>query len=369
MSFCFWVLLKRDNNMKRITIFDGTLEKGGAERVISILTNKMINRGINVEILLFYNRKIHYQINEKIKITTIEGETGTTNPIKNLFWMRKYLKNNTGCLVSFLAPFNIFALVASFALKIPVVVADRNDPRKVPEKFIIRKLRDFLYVFADKIVVQTTYNRDYFSRLLKRKTVIIHNPVDLRESTSMALNIEKKMKIVSVGRLMKQKNQKLLINSFFKVHQKYPEYSLFLYGEGPERDSLELLIKEKNLEDSVFLKGQVDNIFEEIADSKVFVLSSNYEGMPNALIEAMCLGLPVISTNVSGASDLIENNINGIIIDVNSEEQLTNAMFKMLEDTQFRNDCASNAVSIAKRLDSDVICNQWIKTIGEVYEY
>ena len=353
---------------KKITIFVGTLEKGGAERVISILSKKMIENEMDVEILLFYNSKIYYPIDERIKVTSVEKETGSTNLMKNLFWMRRYIKNNTGCLISFLASLNIFALTASLGLNIPVIVADRNDPRKVPESYLKRKLRDVLYHLAYRVVVQTSHNKEYFNNIIKRKTIIIHNPVDLGNDIGIAIQTPKKKKIVTVGRLMQQKNQKLLIDSFSSVSQKYPEYCLCIYGEGPVRKELEDYIQGKHLEEKVFLMGQVDNIFEEISDAELFVLSSDYEGMPNALIEAMCIGLPVISTDVSGAKDLIENNVSGIVVDVNSKKQLTEAMEKMLANEAFRVNCSRKAINVAKRLSPDVIFKEWLDVIGEVYD-
>ena len=351
---------------KRITFFDGTLEKGGAERVISILSKKLAEASYDVEILLYFDRKIYYQIDKRVKITTIQGKTGTTNIIRNMLWMRSYLKGKETCLVSFLAPFNMLALVVSFGLKLPVIVADRNDPRHVPERFIIRKIRDFLYQFANRVIVQTSHNKEYFNKRLMRKIEIIYNPVDVGKTKGIGLVTKKKKKIVSVGRLMEQKNQQLLIKCFSKIKNRYPEYKLNIYGEGPERGKLEKQIHELGLDRDVILEGQVDDVFSEIANSEIFVLSSNYEGMPNALIEAMCLGLPVISTKVSGATDLIEEGINGLLVDCMDEIQLCDALQHMISDNEFRKNCAENAVDVANKLDADVILSKWIAVIEEV---
>lgn len=351
---------------EKITFFDGTLEKGGAERVISILSKKFVDAGYDVEILLYFSRKIYYKIDERIKITTIEGETGTSNIIKNIMWMRNYLREKKTCLVSFLAPFNMVALVASFGLKQPIIVADRNDPSRVPESLFLRFVRNFLYQFANKIIVQTNHNKEYFNKKLAKKIEIIFNPVDVGESKGAGLATKKEKRIVSVGRLMEQKNHQLLIRCFSKIKKTNPDYKLSIYGEGPERENLEKQVHELGLDEDVVLEGQVDDIFSKITNSEIFILSSNYEGMPNALIEAMCLGLPVISTKVSGATDLIEDGINGLLVDCMNENQLFNALYRMINDNALRWKCAQNAVDIANKLNADDILSRWVSVIEEV---
>jgi glycosyltransferase involved in cell wall biosynthesis len=184
--------------------------------------------------------------------------------------------------------------------------------------------------------------------------------VDLQDQKGMALRTEKKRRIVSAARLMKQKNQLMLIESFAQIKQDFPDYTLTIYGEGPFRDTLEARIAELNLTDSVFLPGKVQNVFDCIADADLFVLSSDFEGMPNALIEAMCLGLPVISTKVSGATDLIEHGHNGLLTEVGDTNQLTECMRQMLADPQLRLRCAGNALEINERLQVDGIIRQWL---------
>ena len=151
----------------------------------------------------------------------------------------------------------------------------------------------------------------------------------------------------------------MLIDAFGRIKKEFPDYTLTIYGEGPFRTELEKRIRELGLEDSVSLPGKVQNVFECIADAELFVLSSNFEGMPNALIEAMCLGLPVISTEVSGATDLIEHGKNGMLVDVANTEELTDAMRQMLGDDQMRQSCSQNALEINERLQLDGIISQW----------
>ena len=352
--------------MKRYIFFIGTLGNGGAERVVSILANKMAEEGMDVEILTYYDRPISYEINEKVKISVVEKITGNRNKIKNLFEIRKYFKKNAQVVISFLAPFNMMAIAANFGTGIPMIVADRNDPSKVPSNKVLRKIRDFLYCFADGVVMQTQKNKAYFSKIVQKKSEVIYNPVNLKEYAGISLNLEREKTIVTAGRLMPQKNQKMMIRAFKTVADKYPEYQLIIYGEGPKRNDLEQLISELKLEGNVQLPGNTTKLHDCIKAAGMFVLSSDYEGMPNALIEAMCLGLPVISTKVSGATDLIKDHENGILTELNDQGELEAAMLELIENPLLAEKLAKNAVKLNESLELTKIMNQWIQFIKKI---
>lgn len=344
----------------RVVFFIGTLGNGGAERVISILTRHLAEAGMPVEIVLYYDEVPFYEIHPDVRITYIERETKTKNLLKNILWLRRYFKKNADLVVSFLAQFNMVALAAAFATGVPVVVADRNDPRHMPMQAPVRLARNLLYYLARQVIVQTNHNKIYFSKALQKKCKIIYNPIDLGEKKGLALRTEKKRRIVSVARLMEQKNQLMLLDAFAKVKKVYPDHTLTIYGDGPFREELERRIQELGLQDSVELPGKVQNVFDCIADAEMFVLSSDFEGMPNALIEAMCLGLPVISTAVSGATDLIQDGKNGLLTPVGDTEQLTACMLRMLEDPQLRQDCAQEALALNEQLCVEEIVEHWM---------
>lgn len=349
---------------KRIVFFVGTLKEGGAERVISILSRKMQEQGFSVQILLYYDREIFYEIGSDVKITVVQKESGSLNILRNLLWVRRFIKANADVIISFLAPFNIMALAAHTGLRSTIIVADRNDPRFIPVNPAIRKLRNLLYRFSDGVVLQTTHNRDYFSKTVRRKSVVISNPIDLGEKAGMGLATKKRHEIVSVGRLMPQKNQAMLLRAFTNISTDFPEYCLTIYGEGPERESLEKLTAELGIKERVNLPGSVKDVHDRIACSELFILSSNYEGMPNALIEAMCLGLPCISTNVSGAADLIVPGENGEIVEVGDTDALTHQMRHLLSDQGQRDRFARNAVELNSKLEVDKIVKEWISYIS-----
>ena len=353
--------------MKKLTFFDATLLQGGAERVISIITKELASReDLKIEIILWYAAPLFYEIDPRVNVILIPEAIRSNQFLKKMLWLHKHIKNDTDVLISFLAPINMIAIVAHLFTGKPIIVADRNDPSKVPVKYIMRKARDILYMFADGIVLQTKKNQEYFNNVVKKKSTVIYNPVDLKEYAGAALNTEKELKIVSVGRLTPQKNQKMLLRAFATVLKQFPQYRLEIYGEESSfKAELEELIGELGIQKSVFLAGSVTDLHEHIKNAEMFVLSSNYEGMPNALIEAMCMGLPVISTKVSGATDLIENRYNGLLVEVDAQEELEQAMIELLGNRELLHSIAENAVELNAKLESSKIVQQWTRFIEE----
>ena len=353
--------------MNKLTIFTGTLSHGGSERVISILTEAFIEKYDSVEIILFYDLPIWYKINEKVKIINISDKiNGKKNILSKALWLRKYIKSDKpDVFISFLAPFNIFSNIVLAGIKIPKIVAERNDPRHIPQNKYLRGIRNFIYNFTNKIIVQTQNNKIYFNESIQDKISIIHNPVSIGEYSGKALITKKKRKIVTVGRLIKQKNQKMLIEAFKRILVSYEDYQLIIYGEGEMRGELNQLIKLYNLENNIKLVGAKENILEHLLDAELFVLTSDFEGMPNALIEAMCLGLPCISTKVSGAVDLIESGVNGILIDKNDVSALEKSIRELLDNKELAYNLGKNATFIESKLSIDNISEQWINEINK----
>lgn len=355
------------NRNRRCVLFTGTLGEGGAQKVISILTQELLKNGYQIKVLLYYDNIIFHPLNAEIGIDVVEKDC-QGNIVAKMLWMRKYFKEYADLVISFLAPYNMLALAANIGTGIPIVVADRNDPRMIPENLIVRKLRDAMYHLADGVIVQTKYNLDYFSSAIQRKSAIIFNPVELEEKRALALRMPKKKKIVTLGRLMPQKNQILLIEAFAQIRSVIPEYELVIYGEGPQRKVLEERIRVLNLTECVTLPGATRTPFDTIANSALFVLSSDFEGMPNALIEAMCLGLPVISTKVSGATDLITDGWNGELTEVGNKQELAEAMLRLLQDETLCRKYAENAVQLNDQLSVKKIAAQWMQFLEMILQ-
>ena len=319
--------------MKKILFYISKNQYGGAERVIINLCNEFVRRGYEVVLLLNEGGNPAYKIDEKVKIIVLQEKINfTKNKVKlHVEYIRAMIRvmksEAPHVIVSFLAENNFRSIVVGKMVKIPTIVSVRVDPQMECATAVKKGIRRILYNHADLVVLQNRGAKERFGKWFKAKYEVIPNLVNeafLKEP----LIGERTKKIVAVGRLSKQKNFSMLIDAFKELNRENKDYQLIIYGEGEERERLEQKIREVKLTDKVFLPGNSDRIREEIYDAEIFVLCSDYEGVPNVLLEAMSLGLPCIATDIPNGAcrDLIENRKNGILIPVGSVTTLIEEM-------------------------------------------
>lgn len=347
----------------KIMFFIGSMGRGGAERVISILANHYAQKNWQVEIVLLLENSVQYELDDKIKIIDLSRKDSY---IKNLFYwifnIRKCVKREKpDRIVSFIGRINYLVLTAMFGTKIPIIVSERNDPKHDGRGRFLQFYGNICYKLATAIVFQTNYEKLCFKEDLYRKSFIIANPVEV--SFPPKKTFSKKLEVVTAGRLRNQKNQELLVKAFNIVNKKFPSLELKIYGEGPLRNRLESLIKSYNLSSKAMLCGNVTDLHKRISDSTIFVLTSEYEGLSNALIEAMMLGLPCITTDYPGADEIIKNNINGLIVPRNDEKSLAEAIQRIMEDNELREKLSNEARKTAELYREDVILKKWDSVI------
>lgn len=360
------------------------MSKGGAERVISTLANEMCKGDNEVSIITFINYKIKYELDNKINLITIDkikmkklkgilSKFMKLSPARLFRYKKEILKLKPDIIISFLPePSLRLMLLKKFSKKIskiPTIISIRNDPNIEYKNKYLRNIVKNLYKDVDGMVFQTPDAKKYFEDLLNKKKnmFIIPNPIN-NEFILNKVIYDREKTIVTMSRLESQKNHLLLIDAFEKLHKKYSDYILKIYGDGSLKYKLEQYAYSKKMENSIKFIGQVDKVKEHIEKSGMFVLTSNYEGMPNSLMEAMALGIPCISTDcpVGGPRMLIDNNINGILVDVNNKEQLFEAMDKIISDKDFANKLSENAMSSIKKYYPDKINKEWEKFIIKV---
>lgn len=356
----------------KIMFCTSSMGKGGAERVISILANKLVNDN-EVSILINTNKNISYKLDEKVKIIALDNKYYKNTLIRNIYRIRQtrknLLKEKPDIVLSFLPMPSFRIIIANRKLRIPIVISDRNDPKQEYASRLTNFLMNWLYPKADGFVFQTNKQKEYFDKKIQEKSTVIFNPI--KDEFLNAKNIkiaDKENVVINVGRLVEQKNQKMLIDAFAKFSKRYPEYRLKIYGEGPLKDNLKKHIDDLKMNNKIFLCGITDNIKSELEKSKIFVLSSYYEGMPNALIEAMAVGCAVISTDCpcGGPCELIENGVNGVLIAVNNEIELVNSLEDLAQDENKLKVFSENAKNIAELLKTENIVKQWSAYISKV---
>lgn len=366
----------------KIAFFAANLTKGGAERVMSNLANYLSNIDNNiVELYLYDKRKIEYDLDTKIKLTYIIEKRNKNknllmkyirnafNRIVIIFKFRKKIKRDKpDVIISFLPMSNFLMLIANHK-RVPCIVSTRNSAEiEFPNK-LYRMFFKKTYPLADGIIFQTREQKEYIEKNIKiNKGAIIPNPIDKKFLKIIPQTIRREKIIVSVGRLIPQKNQKLLIKSFIEISNKIPEYKLIIYGEGKLRKELQELIDLSGMSEKILLPGNVDNIEKEIYQASLFVLSSNYEGMPNSLMEAMALGLPCISTDCpcGGPKFLIKDGYNGFLIKVGNIEELKEKMLQVIENAQIQEKFSINANKICKELSPNKIFNEYYSFIKKI---
>jgi glycosyltransferase involved in cell wall biosynthesis len=343
-----------------------SLGSGGAERVVSLLANKMVERGNQVEIICLKFNYVYYQTDSRVKVTLAMQQT--KNRLTEVFWLRKYLKQQKpDVVIPFTEGVYCFTILSLLGTGIPIIASERLDPAAMSKTRKI--LKRILLPFADWLVVQTQSIKDYFPESIQKKTSIIYNPVNDSVFNLPSLQGragERLNRIISVGRLYPQKNQEMMIRAFAKVADEFPDWQLVIFGEGPLRESLELIVDSLELQDRVLLPGRTEQVVEELRKSKIFCMSSDYEGMSNAMIEAICVGLPIISTKVSGTDELIKDSENGLLVEIGDESSLEDCMSKLMSSAVERENMSDRDRKIAGLFDIDYIVNQWMELIDKV---
>ncbi|CAO5675697.1 MAG: GalNAc-alpha-(1-_4)-GalNAc-alpha-(1-_3)-diNAcBac-PP-undecaprenol alpha-1,4-N-acetyl-D-galactosaminyltransferase [Holosporales bacterium] len=360
---------------RKLTFIISSMRSGGAERVMASLVNHFVEIGYDVTLILFTpaSEKRFYEIDERVHVKALDCLSYNQSIfvyIKNIFYclfvLRKALKKiSPDCIISFLESVNIATLMANYGLKIPVIVSERIDPHFHRVFAVYRFARKVLYPLSTFIVMQTKGAAKYFSDHFLKKIKIIPNPIralmDMKEHAHSSYYC---FKIINVARLVDFKNQATLIKAFSLFLKEYPNSQLEIYGEGDRKEALEHLIKGLNLEENVFLKGNYRPIEEKLIDADIFVFPSFYEGFPNALLEAMSVGLPVIASNVTGNNDLVTHGENGLLFDPNNINELYKKMIEMTDFT-LRGKLAENAKEVNDLYREEKIYKQWQDLIEE----
>ena len=342
---------------EKVLIMIDSLGRAGSQRVVSYLAAELADECDVV--LLIYRKKEHtYPIDPRVQLicmphchygNKVKFNTGYIRELKRL--------HRIDVSISFLHTMNYLNVYSKG--KERVILSERNNPKLAfPNEY--PKYRK-LYDQADYVIFQTEEVRGLFSETTQKHSCILPNPV----SVTCCAAAVRKPRIVNVARLHKNKNQELLLRAFAAFLPDHPRYTLSLYGEGLERESLNRLASELGLDNKVIFHGNVSDIHEQIADAGMFVLSSNTEGMPNALLEAMMMGLPCISTKCTGAKEIIQDRQNGLLTELGNVDALASAMAYMADHQEEAVQMGKNAMLTAEAFRKETVMEQWKTVILE----
>lgn len=318
------------------------MKGGGAERVISVLAGALVEQGYGIGLMSYVLTDEDYDIDKRVKRYSM-GDTYSEisgNAISRTFYRRKRLKQviseyKPDIIIPFLESIVREVYVAVGNGNIPIVATVRNLP--VYNSIFQKKLYHYIYEHCSMVFFQTKSQQRYFSQKVVERSFVLPNPVDIRfVNIGEKRNKSKKIiNIVTAGRLSEQKNHKILLDAMMLVHKSHPECYLKIYGEGNKRTELESYVSERHANSFIQIMQRSNDLVDVYKNSDLFVLSSNYEGMPNALMEAMASGLPCISTDCqTGPRELLGKNERGLLTPTNNTEKLARAIVRMVEDPE-----------------------------------
>lgn len=363
--------------MKKIAFHLNCLEQGGAERVVTNLANQFADNGYQVIIATEWYGKDEFQIDPRIKRVHVgfrEGDEKKHRIIQFLLrikYLKKFLKEEKpDILIPFAKKAIYRGLAAAYFTKIPVLISIRTDPA-VHYNGKTNKIRiKILFGRANGCVFQTKGARDFFASKIRKKSRIILNPINPKYIG--VPEPEKRSKsVVQSGRLVDFKNQPMLIKAFVEVHKKHPDYDLKIYGGDSldgTKEILETLIAENKAEDYIHLMGASDSLEKDLVDAALFAFTSDWEGLPNALMEAMALGLPIVATDCpcGGPRTIMEHEVSGLLITIKNQQALEDGINRLIEDPELAKRLGREAAKISERANAEVIFAQWRDYIEEL---
>ncbi len=393
----------------KICFLQYSLRGGGAERKVCTLANYFVDNGYEVEIGLFGINEIAYALDDRVKVTFINrasyeyknrferigflckrkceyiitllsGIAGKA--IKRKFEahykhkndfidpIRHYINNKTDTvfitmMVSvYLTIIRVMEPYWKQDIPVPYLVMECNDPkRNADEKMDKERTRN--YPRATRVLAQTQGAKNYFTPEIQQKCVIIPNPV--RDDLPEPYTGKRKKIIVNYCRLNEQKNLPLLINAFVEFSKKHPDYRLEIYGEGELLLSLNQQIENLGIGDKAIIRPFDNKIHTKIKDYAMYVSSSDWEGFPNSVLEALAIGLPTISTDCDyGPRDMIRDHENGLLIPVGDISAMANAMTELAEDSELAEMLSKEAVNARNIYSVNRIGRKWLELIEEV---
>lgn len=363
--------------MHKILFHLNCLEQGGAERVVSNLANQFIKENYEVLVTTQWQGEDEFQLDHRVRRIHVglkeqdEGKNRISKVLLRIKYLRKCIKDeNPDIVIAFAHKANYRALTAAIGLKVPVVISVRTDPAGHYDSLLDKIQIPLLFPRAAGCVFQTEGQRDFFPEYLQQKSRIILNPVN-----DKYLNVPKpetrEKTVVQSGRLVDFKNQPMLLQAFFQVHAKHPDYDLKIYGPDSfdgTKEILEGIIKENHAEDFIHLMGGSDELEKQLPKAAVYAFSSDWEGLPNALLEAMALGLPIVATDCpcGGPRTVITDGVNGLLVPIKDAQAMTEGINRLIEDRELAEKLGENARKISEKINGVSIIAQWRDYIEEI---
>lgn len=344
-----------------------TLGYGGAAKILTFLANKLVETE-QISILFYEQKEINRPLNDSINAVYIPlSGSGMKTRLKRFFQLNKSIKHiKPDIIISFLSAPNFYATLIGIINRIPVVISERGDPSL--DMTSKAQLQRRFYNLASGAVFQTDGAKECYPTKLQRKSAVIPNPVPNDSTIIHDASVSNHI-ISFVARFEnRQKRQDLMLQALFIIVKNYPDAILKFYGDGEDEAMIREMTNQLGLQKNVQFMGYTSKVKEVIDESEVFCLTSDYEGIPNTLIEAMSIGMPVVSTDCTpgGARLLIQNEENGLLVDRQNPNQIAKAICKVFEDEGLRIKIGKEAKRIRERFSESNIVEEWRRYIATI---
>lgn len=395
--------------MKKVIFVLPCMAGGGAERVASQLLNKITDCGFSGEIVLtsqksdavvnsdlrndipivsladkysditFFNKLLILitsffckpfelsKLSVPFILASLSFKANYRNELKELSNYLRQHRNST--VVTFLQPSIPLVMLASKGLDLRIVFSERGDAHRLMRHRYGYNFIKHYYNRADVAVFQTLDAMLAYPETIARKGTVISNPV--KENLPEAYHGERNKYITTFCRISKQKNLPLLLESFNIVHSVHPDYKLRIIGDALNDEGnavkaeLDEYIRNNNLADSVVFEPFRKDIHSAVIHDAMYVNSSDYEGISNAMLESMAIGLPVVCTDclVGGAKQTIKDGVNGLLVPCNDASALSASICRIIENNDFAHTLSENASSLRDKLSLENIADEWINLL------
>ena len=357
--------------MKTLMIITGGLGTGGLERISCFVANKFCEKGWRVVILTLLQKgedtKSFQYLNQNVDVVFF---TGPFEPLSNKTKAIKYWKQMIKSTTKQYNPdsilamtFKVASMVCLFAPKYArrTTIREISDPKSKVRNQFVNKLTEFLCRNVKNIIFQTKWEKSCYGRRIQEKGIVIPNPLSI--SCKQKGNFSEKKVFTLTRLLINQKRQDVLINAFELFHESHSDYVLEIFGKGEDEKQVRDLISKSKCKDYIRINKPDPNIHEKVLNYRCFVLTSDFEGMSNALLECYSLGIPCITSDWPGAEDVVTNNKDALVYKRQDSNQLASLLCRIADDDQLCARITNAAVGNSHRFDETTIISRYCEAI------
>jgi glycosyltransferase involved in cell wall biosynthesis len=363
-----------------IVMLVSSMGSGGAERVASTLVNAWAKRGDTVTLVVTYSGRgtCFYPLADNVRLIYLadlagRNRRGLRGYAARFAALRAFIRSSRpDVVISFLTNVNVTAILASSGLHVPVIACEHNDPSADGRSRFWRLACRFVYPRASLVTLLTDNVVAPFRQMVPRmpRLAVMPNPLpdELFEQPRAHTPANGRKRLISVGRLHEQKQYDVLIAAFAALADAFRDWDLWIWGDGPERAKLEAQIKDAGLGARVFLPGKTASPWTEMAGAEIFALSSRFEGLPMALMEAMGLGVAAIAFDCrSGPRELTRDGSDGVLIPPGDVEAMVRGLRQLIADDALRVELGRKAAhSIRERYSVQAVLTLWDALFAQV---